>query len=623
MKKKLRILALAMAALFVLSCLSVAGAVVSPGGTVTLIATTNIYLPTSSSTAGTLTLTKSTKQLPAGTQVNVMSTSGGYAKIMVRDSSTSTPYAAYIPITSFTTSSSGSSSSIVGVGSVTGPSGTTGTTTATGTAGVITNCVSGVNFRTGAGTSNTLLGTLPKGAPVMVLSSTTGSDGKTWYKVTYNGTTGYVSGQYVSVTGTVTSGSGTTGTTGTTGTVSGTTSTTGTPGVITNCTSGVNFRSSASSSSSKLGTLPKGATISILSSTTGSDGDTWYKVTYGATTGYVHGDYVSTSGSVSSDSTGASGSYNKYDTAQTMVSLDSTIYMRKTPSSSTSSSNVVKKLTGVKGKAFSILGESGSWYYAQYSSYQGYVRKQDFSAASTSTSGFSYATVTGTSADRWGTIVQIPGTKIGSAYGKLYDNSIYCNGLNSKQTDYYYNTYSGSKNYFFSLVPQNAETAVISGHNMQSSQTGLHDLHHVQNYFLGVSTCEESNCRASCSNIGASSTFKITYGGKSTWQVVGFFELNQDTMKSESSRKSAQSYILLGGWNLTGAAKQSWLTQVLSYANSSYKGKTLSSASSSDKIMILYTCGDHGNSGARASANGAGSSGGGYQNLYFILKAVG
>ena len=91
----------------------------------------------------------------------------------------------------------------------------------------------------------------------MVLSSTTGSDGKTWYRVTYNGTTGYVSGQYVSVTGTVSSGSG-----ATSGTTTGTTTTTGTPGVITNCTSGVNFRSSASSSSSKLGTLPKGASIS-------------------------------------------------------------------------------------------------------------------------------------------------------------------------------------------------------------------------------------------------------------------------------------------------------------------------------------------------------------------------
>ena len=42
MKKKLRILALAMATLFVLSCLSVASAAVSPGSTVTLITTTNI-----------------------------------------------------------------------------------------------------------------------------------------------------------------------------------------------------------------------------------------------------------------------------------------------------------------------------------------------------------------------------------------------------------------------------------------------------------------------------------------------------------------------------------------------------------------------------------------------------
>ena len=66
MKKKLRILALAMATLFVLSCLSVASAAVSPGSTVTLITTTNISLP-SSSASGTLTLTKSTKQVPAGT----------------------------------------------------------------------------------------------------------------------------------------------------------------------------------------------------------------------------------------------------------------------------------------------------------------------------------------------------------------------------------------------------------------------------------------------------------------------------------------------------------------------------------------------------------------------------
>ena len=93
-------------------------------------------------------------------------------------------------------------------------------------------------------------------------------------------------------------------------------------------------------------------------------------------------------------------------------------------------------------------------------------------------------------------------------------------------------------------------------------------------------------------------------------------------MRSPSSRQSAQTNILLGGWNLTGTAKQTWLNQVMAYATSTYKGRALSTVSSSDDVMILYTCGDHGNSGGRASANGAGSSGGGYQNLYFVLKAA-
>ena len=105
-----------------------------------------------------------------------------------------------------------------------------------------------------------------------------------------------------------------------------------------------------------------------------------------------------------------------------MVALDKTIIMRKTPDKSTSSSNVVKKLSGVKGKAFSILGESGDWYYASYSSYKGYVRKQDFAVAS----GISmtYADVTGGSADVWATIKNIPGTKIGTDYGKLYNRCV-------------------------------------------------------------------------------------------------------------------------------------------------------------------------------------------------------
>lgn len=513
MKKHTRSLALLMAFLFVLGGAAVVQADFAAGATVTVNTTTYIYLPDSSSASG-IVMKATTKQLAAGTQVNVYGVNGGWISILVRDSATSAPYAAWIP------------ASVV----------TAGTGTAAGTAA----------------------------------GATAG----------------------------------------------------GVPGTITNCTTGVNLRKGPGTNYDKLGSLPKGASVSVLSSEKGSDGKTWYKVAYGTYSGYIRSDFVSTAGSASASAGGsASATYTKYDEAVTMYATDKTIIMRKAPDSSTSSSNVVKKLTGVKGKGFSILGESGTWYLAGYGSYQGYVRKMDFTTA-TSGSGtkMTYATVTGTSADIWGSIKNIPGTKIGTDFNRLHDNNIYCNGLNAKGTDYEYNKYSGSTNYFFSIAPQNAEIAVISGHNMQSSQTGFHDLHHVQNALLGVSTCEESGCRANCAGSGAN-TFYINYGGKTAWQVVAFFELNQDTLNSESARKSAQSYILLN-FSLTGTDKQAWINQVMGYATSAYKGKVLSTASSTDKLMVIFTCGDHGNAGARAKANGAGSAKGGYQNLYFLLKAV-
>ncbi|NCB30064.1 MAG: sortase [Clostridia bacterium] len=496
MKKHMRSLALLMAVLFALGGLAVAHAELVYGTAATVNTTTYIYLPdtTTSSSSGT-TMKATTKQLGAGTQVNVYGVNNGWVKILVKDSSNSASYEAWIPESVLTAGASTT---------------TTTTKTTTGTAGTITNCTTGVNMRKGPGTS------------------------------------------YGQVTG-----------------------------------------------------VPKGATVSVLSSETGTDGKTWYKVSYGTTySGYIRADFVATAGSASS-STGSSttATYTKYETATTMVSLDKTIIMRKTAAASPSSANVVKKLTGVKGTSFSILGESGSWYFASYGSYQGFVRKVDFttgssSSASTATGNMTYATLTKTSADAWGYIKQIPGTNIGSDFGILYDNNIYCNALNAKGTDYYYNAYSGKKNYFFSLSPQNAETYVISGHNMRKSKTGFNNLHLVQNSLLSG---------------GGSSTFYINFGGKTTWQVVGFFELNEDTLNSEASRKSAQQSILLN-FALTGAEKQTWINQVMAYASSTYKGKTISSASSSDKLMVLYTCGDYG--------NGAGRSAGGYQNLYFLLKAV-
>ena len=378
------------------------------------------------------------------------------------------------------------------------------------------------------------------------------------------------------------------------------------------------IRPSATSSTSGATKIrsAKGLSFTIL----GESGD-YYYASYNGTTGFVRKrDFSLSSGTTgttgTTTGTTAGAPSTTYQKAKAATSNDSTIYMRVNPDKSTSKDNVVVKVTSARGASFSLLGESGDWYYAQYTApdgktYTGYVRKQDFTETdgtvpntntSTNTSGYTYAKVTGTKADAWGYIKRIPGTNIGSDYGKLYDNNIYCNGLNSKGTDYYYNAYSGKKNYFFSLMPQNADTAVISGHNMRSSKTGFNNLHKVQD-----------NLRKGGSS--SDTIFEISYGGKSRWQVVCFFELNEDTMRSASTRKAAQQTIVLGSYGTSGSSKSAWLNTVMGYGNSTYKGATLSSASASDKLMLLYTCGDYG--------NGEGRSAGGYQNLYFLLKAIG
>ncbi|MCL2810395.1 MAG: peptidoglycan-binding protein [Clostridia bacterium] len=65
----------------------------------------------------------------------------------------------------------------------------------------------------------------------------------------------------------------------------------------------LNIRKSASSSSEKVSTVKKGATLTIL----GTKGD-WYRVRFGKTTGYVAKQYVSVSGSSSKSSSSSSNS---------------------------------------------------------------------------------------------------------------------------------------------------------------------------------------------------------------------------------------------------------------------------------------------------------------------------
>ncbi len=98
-----------------------------------------------------------------------------------------------------------------------------------------------LNVRSGAGTSYSVLGSLSKGTKVEVISTTNG-----WSKISYNGSTGYVSSQYLS---------------------DNTTSTNTTTKYVTATT--LNVRSGAGTSYSVLGSLSKGTKVEVISTTNG------------------------------------------------------------------------------------------------------------------------------------------------------------------------------------------------------------------------------------------------------------------------------------------------------------------------------------------------------------------
>ena len=129
--------------------------------------------------------------------------------------------------------------------------GTTATNVALGTGTV--KCSSSVNFRSAPNTSSTSYGELKNGTKVNVVGVSSG-----WYKVTYNGKTGYIHPDYITLAsssaGTAIAPSNTV------------TSTTGTAGTV-KCSSSVNLRSEANTSSSILAELKNGTAVTAVSYT--------------------------------------------------------------------------------------------------------------------------------------------------------------------------------------------------------------------------------------------------------------------------------------------------------------------------------------------------------------------
>ena len=397
----------------------------------------------------------------------------------------------------------------------------------------------------------------------------------------------------------------------------------------------INFRQGPGTNYGKVtgcAQVPKGATVTLLEYTSSDNG--WYKVIYGSYTGYLSAKYLkvtltnNNAGSSNNNSGNTSGGNwntgwntgnNNNNTGNNNSSSSATattgtttgnVNFRQGPGTGYSKVSGCAKVP--KGSTVTILEQTNGWYKVTYKSYTGYLSADYVAVAGSGVNtpgstgnnvsgsgvGTQYAKYTGTSADIWGSM-SVAGTNI--------SDNIYCNAMNSKG-QFVYNAYSSSKNNLYALSYLTDPIAVIYGHNMrkvakkQTTNLGLHELHHVQNAWLGKAKCEY--CGRSCSG-AKTSTFNINYNGSSSWTLVGFFELSNSTMSSAAQRKKIQTYASFNS-TLTGSAKQQWVDTMMSYCNSKYLGATLGSISGSDKVMVIITCAD--------------KSGSKNQSMYMILK---
>ena len=192
-----------------------------------------------------------------------------------------------------------------------------------------------LNLRKSASTSATVLTVMPKGAGVIVISTSKG-----WSKVMYNNTMGYASKTYLKAASEVSGNFGT-------GTITG---------------SDVRMRKGAGTSYAIVGTYDKGTKMTITGSQKG-----WYKVSYKGKNGYVSGDYMRLVPKTS------------YSTAKTGTTGNGAI-LRMGPS--TKFAVVTKPGSGVKAK---VTGVYGSWYEGNINGKYGYMNKSVLTVGTTNT----------------------------------------------------------------------------------------------------------------------------------------------------------------------------------------------------------------------------------------------
>ncbi|MCC5893896.1 MAG: D-alanyl-D-alanine carboxypeptidase family protein [Alkalibacterium sp.] len=208
---------------------------------------------------------------------------------------------------------------------------------------------SNLNLRSGASTKHKILLTIPKGKKVDYLSKS-GS----WFKVKYNGKTGFVSSSYVKKAAVPAP------------------SKTKTPAakaatpnkVEYQTTTNLNLRAGASTKHKVLLTIPKGRKVDYVSKS-----GTWFKVKYSGKTGFVSSSYVK-------NVTAAAPSKAKAQPAPTKTAPTPKGEYQTTSNLNMRAGGSTKHkilLTIPKGKKVEYVSATGSWFQIKYSGKTGFV----------------------------------------------------------------------------------------------------------------------------------------------------------------------------------------------------------------------------------------------------------
>ncbi|WP_129690622.1 C40 family peptidase [Gottfriedia acidiceleris] len=195
----------------------------------------------------------------------------------------------------------------------------------------------GVRVRSGAGTSYQILGSVNKNQKLDVISLSNG-----WYKIKFNGSTGYISASYV---GKVTESNNSNN------------NQVVSSGNYISTGNGVLIRSGAGTSYQILGSVNKNQRLDVISVSNG-----WYKIKYNGVTGYISASYV---GKVTESN---NSNNNQVVSTGNYISTGNGVRIR---SGAGTSYQILGSVN--KNQRLDVISLSSGWYKVKYNGKTGYI----------------------------------------------------------------------------------------------------------------------------------------------------------------------------------------------------------------------------------------------------------